>query len=212
MIEQGSPEWHQMRLGKLTASRIADALTKSKTTGKPLAGRANLQAALVTERITGNPSETYSNAAMQWGNDTEPQARAAYEFDRDVEVTQVAFVDHDEIAMSGASPDGLVGKWGLIEIKCPQSATHIATLLGTPVDKRYVTQMQWQMACTGRQWVDFISFDPRMPAEMQLFIQRFERDERQIADLEREAEAFLQEVAQTEAELRARYLNTKEAA
>lgn len=191
-MEQGSPEWMAARAGKLTASRIADALAKTKTGWG--ASRANLRAALVLERLTGQPSDSYTNAAMQWGTDTEPQARAAYEFYRDCDVEQVAFVGHPRIAMCGCSPDGYVGGDGLIEIKCPSQATHLETLLGAGIDGKYIKQMQWQMACTGRLWCDFASFDPRFPAGMQLHVRRVNRDDTMIADMEREAVAFLAEV------------------
>jgi putative phage-type endonuclease len=192
MIEQGSPEWHAQRLGKLTASRMADALARTKTGWG--ASRANLMAALVAERLTGVSQDSYTNAAMQWGIDTEPQAKAAYEFKCDIDIVPAEFVDHPTIAMSGASPDGYVGKDGLIEIKCPNIATHIETLLGADIDGRYVKQMQWQMACTDRAWCDFASFDPRLPPEMQLHIRRVHRDDKLIAEMERESAVFLDEV------------------
>lgn len=192
MIEQGTPEWHAQRLGKLTASKMADALARTKTGWG--ASRANLMAGLVAERLTGISQVTYTNAAMQWGVDTEPQAKAAYEFKCDVDIAPSGFVDHPQIEMSGASPDGYVGKDGLIEIKCPNIATHIDTLLGAEIDGRYVKQMQWQLACTGRVWCDFTSFDPRLPPEMQLHIRRVHRDDELIAEMEREGLVFLEEV------------------
>lgn len=197
-IVQGSPEWHAVRLGKVTASRVADVIAKTKT--GPAASRKNYLAELVLERLTGSVSESYTNAAMQWGIDTEPQARIAYEFHRNVDVAEVGFVAHHSIADTGASPDGLVGKDGMVEIKCPLPATHMETLEGRSVPSRYIAQMQWQMACTGRQWCDFVSFDPRFPASMQFFVKRVERDDEMIAELEAEVVAFLQEV---EAKVRA---------
>ncbi len=194
MIEQGTTEWHAQRLGKLTASKMADALARTKTGWG--ASRANLMAGLVAERLTGVPQVTYTNAAMQWGVDTEPQAKAAYEFKCDIDILPAGFVDHPEIEMSGASPDGYVGKDGLIEIKCPNIATHIDTLLGADIDGRYVKQMQWQMACTGRVWCDFASFDPRLPPEMQLHIRRVYRDDKLIAEMEKEGAVFLEEVSE----------------
>jgi putative phage-type endonuclease len=194
MIEQGSIEWHAQRCGKVTASRVADLIAKTKTGWG--ASRANYMAELVAERLTGVPAVGFVNAAMQWGTDTEPQARAAYEFFTDRTVELAGFVDHPHIPYTGASPDGYVGADGLIEIKCPSTATHIETLLygDFGVAQKYVTQMQWQMACTGRKWCDFVSFDPRMPGNMQMFLRRIERDDKQIADLEHEVSVFLTEL------------------
>lgn len=202
-FEQGSPDWHAYRCGKVTASRVADVIAKTKTGWG--ASRANYAAQLVCERLTGTVTESYTNAAMQWGTDTEPQARTVYEMMHDVAVQQIGLVQHPSIAMSCASPDGLVGDHGLIEIKCPNSATHIETLLSEAVPAKYITQMQWQMACAGRQWCDYVSFDPRMPGEMQLFVRRLNRDEAFIRDLTSQIEDFLAEVADTIARLKSRY-------
>jgi len=199
MIEQGSHEWHQLRLGKVTASRIADLTAKTRSGWG--ASRANYKAQLIVERLTGQPTEFYTNAAMQWGTDNEPLARAAYEFMTDNEVTEIAFIDHPTIAMTGASPDGLVGDDGMLEIKCPNTATHIETLLGAEIDGKYIKQMQWQMACAGRKWCDFVSFDPRLPAELQLKIIRVERDSALIVSLEKEVREFLGEVSTKENQL-----------
>jgi len=203
MIEQGSPEWFAQRLGKLTASRIADAMAKTKSGWG--ASRANYMAQLVAERLTGEAQESYTNTAMQWGKDTEPHARAAYEFRTDATVTPAGFVDHPVIEMSGASPDGYVGDYGLVEIKCPNTATHIETLLGTEVPGKYRLQMQWQMACTKRQWVDFVSFDPRMPEHMRLFVARIKRDDVLIAQLENDVIDFLGELDRKVDDLRKLY-------
>lgn len=192
MIEQGSPEWHQMRLGKVTASRVSDVVAKTKS--GPAASRANYAAQLIAERLTGKPGESFSNAAMQWGTEMEPEARRAYEFYRDTDVSEVAFVLHPSIGDTGASPDGLVDADGLVEIKCPNTATHIETLVGLSAPAKYVTQMQWQMACTGRKWCDFVSYDPRMPENMRFFCVRVQRDEDLIASLEKEVITFLNEV------------------
>jgi putative phage-type endonuclease len=192
MIEQGSPEWFAQRLGKVTASRVADVIAKTKTGYST--SRENYMAQLVCERLTGTVAESYTNAAMQWGTDNEPLARAAYEAYADVLVDEVAMITHPRISMAGASPDGLVGDDGLVEIKCPNTATHIDTLLTQTVPGKYVTQMQWQMACTGRQWCDFVSFDPRMPKELQLFVRHIPRDDAYIAMLEKEVLFFLEEL------------------
>ena len=192
MIEQGTPEWFQERLGKVTASRVADVVAKTKSGYS--ASRANYMAQLVCERLTNSVAESYTNAAMQWGIVTEDQARASYEFAQSVSVEAIGFVPHPTITMSGASPDGLIADDGMCEIKCPNTSTHIETLLTGKVPEKYVTQMQWQMACTGRQWCDFVSYDPRMPERMRLFIQRVKRDDKRIDELESEVVGFLAEL------------------
>jgi putative phage-type endonuclease len=202
-IVQGSPEWFAIRLGKVTASRVADVIAKTKTGWG--ASRANYMAELIAERLTGAGAPSYTNAAMQWGTEKEPEARAAYMFYTDLEVTEIGFVEHPRIAMTGASPDGLVGTDGLVEIKCPNTATHIDTLLGEPIASKYNTQMQWQMACSGRKWTDFVSYDPRLPEAMRLFVQHVERDDGLIANLEGTIKAFLAEVDQKVTELTARF-------
>jgi putative phage-type endonuclease len=191
--EQGTPEWLQARLGKVGESMVADATARTKTGWG--ASRANLAARLVAERLTGNLTETFINAAMQWGTDTEPEARTRYAFETDADVRTVGLVLHPSIEWTCASPDGLVGDLGLVEIKCPNTATQIETLLGAAIDGKYVKQMQWQMACTGRSWCDFVSYDPRLPAEMQIHTRRVERDNAMIAELEEQIAEFLAEVA-----------------
>lgn len=208
--DQRTPEWFAERTGKVTASCISKVMAKLAN-GRPGAERANYHAQLVTERLTGAVAESFTNGAMQWGTDTEPQARAAYEFTQGLDVEETGFVPHPSVPMSGASPDGLVGALGLVEIKCPNSATHIATLTGAGIDRKYLLQMQWQMACTERQWCDFASFDPRLPLEMQLHVVRVMRDDALIEEIEGEVRKFLAEVDATVADLRARYL-IKEAA
>lgn len=191
-MEQRSTEWFTARLGKVTASRVADVIAKTKTGYST--SRDNYMAQLVCERMTGAQGESYNNAAMQWGTDQEPLARAAYEAAKDVLVDEVGFVIHPSISNAGASPDGLVGDDGLIEIKCPNTATHIDTLLSDKVPSKYNTQMQWQMVCTGRKWCDFVSFDPRMPEGLQLFIQRVDFDVEYVKMLEAEITGFLGEL------------------
>lgn len=207
-IIQRSPEWFQARLGKATASRIADVVAKTKSGYST--SRANYAAQLVCERLTGLQGESYVNAAMQWGTDKEPEALALYEFQHDALLSAVGFVDHPRIGMSGASPDGLVGEDGLVEVKCPITATHIDTLLGQAVPAKYHTQIQWQLSCTDRQWCDFVSYDPRLPSDMRLFVQRIQRDGALIAELEREVQTFLAEVDETIARLQG--LHRREAA
>lgn len=203
MAEQRTHEWFQQRLGKVTASCIHKVTAKTKTGWG--ADRANYHAQLVAERLTGVATEGFSNAAMQWGTDTEPQARAMYSLEAVGEVVEVGFLDHPRIAFSGASPDGLVEDRGMVEIKCPNTATHIAALTGAPIDRKYLYQMQWQMACADRDWCDFASFDPRMPLEMQLHVRRVERDAELLEQLEGEVSAFLAEVAATVEHLSAEY-------
>lgn len=192
-MEQKSEEWFAARLGKVTASRVADVIAKTKTGYS--ASRENYMAQLVVERLTNTQAESYTNAAMQWGTDQEPFARAAYEVQQNVLVDETGLVDHPTIEMAGASPDGLVGEDGLVEIKCPNTATHIDTLLNQTVPAKYITQMQFQMACTGRQWCDFVSFDPRMPQKAQIFIKRVPRDDAFIKEIESEIKKFLAEVS-----------------
>jgi putative phage-type endonuclease len=159
-------------------------------------------AELIVERLTGKAADMYINAAMQWGTEQEPNARLAYETKLGVLVDQVGFVPHPGIAMAGCSPDGLINEDGLIEIKCPNSATHIETCISKAVPKKYVHQMQWQMACTGRKWCDFISYDPRLPPDMQMFIKRLKRDDALISTMEAETIDFLKELDEKIIELK----------
>lgn len=192
MDEQRTTEWFQARLGKVTSSRVADVIAKTKTGYS--ASRENYMAQLVVERMTNKISGSYTNAAMEWGVANEKFARAAYELKMDIMVDETGLVDHPTIPMAGASPDGLVGEDGLVEIKCPNTATHIETLLSGEPDAEYVKQMQWQMSCTGRAWCDFVSFDPRMPENLRLFVKRVQRDDSLIAELEEEVRKFLAEL------------------
>lgn len=202
-IIQGSEEWKALRLGKVTASRVSDVIAKTKS--GPSASRANYAAQLIAERLTGVPAESYTNAAMQHGTETEPEARAAYEFYQGVTVQEVAFVLHPTIDQAGCSPDGLVGEDGLVEIKCPNTATHLETLLGQDVPSKYDAQMQFQMACTGRKYCDFVSYDPRMPENMRLFIRRVARNDTKIKEIENEVAGFLLEMAVKLSELNSLY-------
>jgi len=191
-VQQGTAEWHQLRLGKVTASRVADILSKTKT--GPSASRQNYLIELALQRTTGIIQESYSNAAMEWGTLTEPQARVAYEVKSDNFVDRIAFVDHPSIAWFGCSPDGLVSDRGLVEIKCPNSATHWEYFKSKEPPKKYFIQMQAQLTCTQRDWCDFFSFDPRMPERSQLLIVRVNRDETFISLMEAEIKQFLSEV------------------
>jgi putative phage-type endonuclease len=202
-MDQRSAEWMRIRLGKATASRVSDIIARTKSGYS--ASRANYAAQLVCERLTGVQAETYTNAAMQWGCDNEDAAREAYEFAQAVTAEQVGFVDHPMVSMAGASPDGLVGDDGLIEIKCPNTATHIETLLTGSIADKYIVQMQWQLGCTNRKWCDFVSYDPRLSEEKRLFVKRVHRDDARIAELEAEVGKFLAEVEDTIARLNAAY-------
>ena len=191
-MEQRSPEWFAARLGKVTASRVADIVAKTKTGYST--SRANYMSELIVERLTGSVTDFYQNSAMLWGTNTEPLARAAYEVLAGELVEDIGFVPHPTIQMSGASPDGLIGDAGLLEVKCPNTSTHIETVLSQEAPAKYITQMQWQMACTGREYCDFVSFDPRLPAEMSIFVRRVPRDDVLIKSLEEEVSKFLAEI------------------
>lgn len=200
---QNTLEWRLQRVGKVTASRVADIMAKTKSGYS--ASRGNYMAELVCERLTGVPTDPFKSAAMEWGTAQEPHARSAYEAVGGVLVEEVGFVPHPSIPDAGASPDGLVGAVGLIEIKCPYTATHIETLLSGKVPDRYNTQMQWQMACTGRTWCDYVSYDPRMPENMRLFLARVFRDQSAILAMETEVLTFIHELTDKVAALKLHY-------
>ena len=203
-MEQGSQEWLLARCGMVTASRVADVVAKLKN-GKPGASRATYMGQLIAERLSGEPAASFSSAAMQWGTETEPMARGAYEWVTGFTVEEVGFIHHPSIDMAGMSPDGLVGDVGLVEIKCPNTSTHIDTLLGAKAPAKYIDQMQWQMACSGLQWCDFVSFDPRMPQHMNMFQVRVNRDDERIAFLESEVIEFIAEMDSKIEELNSKY-------
>lgn len=203
-MEQRSPEWFAARLGKVTASRVADVMARTKTGYG--SSRANYMAELICERLTGQQADRFSNSAMEWGTATEPQARNAYSFLTDADVEEVGLVDHPTIPMFGASPDGLVGDVGLVEIKCPNTATHLETLLSEEIPAKYVTQMRVQMICTGRTWCDFVSFDPRMPSDLQIWVKRVHADAEAQAEVEAEVIKFLGELDAKVEALRACYM------
>ncbi len=203
-LVQGSPEWLAARAGSLGASSMGDALAKTKTGWG--ASRANLRARLVTERITGAPTETFTNDAMRRGIELEPQARAMYSFHTGHDVAEVGIISHPTIKHTHCSPDGLIGDDGMTELKCCGAARHIEMLTDSPPEDRYIKQCLWQMACTGRRWVDLTYFHPDLPEAMQLVIHRIEREEDVIAEMEAEVGAFLAEVAATVADLKARYM------
>lgn len=188
-MEQRTEEWFSARLGRVTASRISDVMMKDTT-----AGYQNYRAQLVCERLTGQPTETFTSAAMQHGTDTEPQARAMYTLETGLNVSEVGFINHPKLEMSGASPDGLVGEAGLVEIKCPQPAQHIRNLTGENIARGYFLQMQWQMACTGRDWCDFVSFSPAFPDDLQLSVRRVDRDAELVEEITAAVTKFIADV------------------
>ena len=188
-MEQRTTEWHQARLGKVTASRVSEVIAKGKG-----ATRESYMADLIVERLTGQRGGGFSTAHMEWGTEQEPHARAAYSARTGELVEEVGFIDHPRITNSGASPDGLVGDEGLVEFKCPATSTHLDTLLAGEVPTKYIPQMQWQMVCTGRKWCDFVSYDPRLPEHLRMFVKRVERDDKYITTLEGEVKTFLAEL------------------
>lgn len=191
-VEQGSDEWRKARCGSLGASVVHEAVAKTKTGWG--ASRANRMATLIVERLTGVPQDTYQSAAMLHGIETEPEARAAYEFEYDRDVELVGLVLHPEIDGTHASPDGLVSTNGGLEIKCPQAAAHLDFLLTGTIPDKYVIQMQWSMRCCERDWWDFASYNQVFPPEMRLRVKRVERDDDRIAELDREVRTFLSEL------------------
>ncbi|MDE3023657.1 MAG: YqaJ viral recombinase family protein [Pseudomonadota bacterium] len=193
--EQGTEQWLLDRLGHLTASRMADVMATTKS--GPSASRRNYMAQLVAERLTGVVAESFCSSAMEWGTSNEPLARAEYEITAGEFVDQDGFIKHQEIEWCGASCDGFVGKSGLVEIKCPNTATHIDYLLGQKPPSKYVPQMLLQLACTGMEWCDFVSYDPRMPEKHRLFVVRFEPKRDEIEAVEDAARGFLAEVQET---------------
>lgn len=205
-MEQRSPEWFAARLGKVTASKVKDVMAKGRG-GAPSATRQNYMMQLLCERLTDRREEGYVNAAMQRGTDLEPIARSAYEFNAGVMTVETGLIDHPAIAGFAASPDGVVGNDGLLEIKVPNTAQHIAVIQSGQHDPQYEWQMLAQMACTGRAWVDFVSFDDRLPEELQYACFRFHRDDKRIAEMEEEVTAFLEELNHLEQAMRERMRN-----
>ena len=188
-MQQRTEEWLTARAGKVTASCLDDVMA-AKTT----AGYQNYMAKLICERLTGRAEQTPVSAAMQRGTDLESLARDFYVVEMGAMVEEVGFYEHPSILNSGASPDGIIGTDGLIEIKCPNTATHIKTLESKKPALKYMRQMQWQMACTGRKWCDFVSFDDRLPEHLSFFCTRIERDDEMIAELEKSVTTFLNEL------------------
>ena len=203
MIEQRSDEWFAQRLGRVTASKVKDVMAKGRS-GAPSATRQNYMMQLLCERLTGKREEGFTSAAMQRGTDLEPVARSAYEVNQGFMTVETGLIIHPRIDGFGASPDGLAGADGLVEIKCPNTAAHIAVIQSGKHDAQYEWQMLAQMACSGREWVDFVSFDDRLPEELQYVCFRYHRDEARIREMEAEVKDFLEELAALEADMRGR--------
>lgn len=198
---QGSDEWKLARCGSLGASTLHEALARTKSGWG--ASRDNKKAELVLERITGQPREIFKSAAMETGNEREPEARLAYHlYSGNATVDLVGLVRHPRIVGAHASPDGLVGQDGLVQIKCPQPAAHLDTIVRGMIPQKYQYQMLWEMACTGRQWCDYVSYNPDFPGRLSMWIKRCQRDQPKIDWLEEQVRTFLGEVDQAEAAMR----------
>jgi putative phage-type endonuclease len=201
-IEQRSEEWFASRLGRVGASRVADIMATTKS--GPSSSRKNYMAELLCERLMGERQEGFTSVAIQWGIDHEDEARDAYELETGNIVTRCAGFPHPTIPMSGASPDGLIGDDGDLEIKCPNTATHLAFIESRAIDLRYQWQMVWQLACSLRKWADFVSYDPRLPGNLSICIVRFVPPRSMIDDAEREVKAFVEELDELEKRMRER--------
>jgi len=200
-VVQGSPEWFAARAGKVTGSRIDAVLAKGKGSAEAVT-RRDYRAQIVAEILTGQSQERqYENDDMRWGKEQEPFAAAAYELAKGVLLDTVGFVRHPVIGRAGCSPDRVCGPAGLVQIKCPKTATHIRYMLEQEIPGDHLKQMHWEMACTGAAWCDFVSFDPRMPERLQLYVQRVVRDPATITSMEVEVQAFLAGVEQQLASL-----------
>ena len=200
-IEQQTPEWSEVKIGKVGASRLADVMAEGRG-GKPSATRANYRYALLTARLTGEYQQTYQSPEMLRGIELEAEARRKYEIVTFNDVKQVGWIPHPEIEMCGCSPDGLVDDDGLIEIKCPNTKTHLETVLHGKIDRSYMLQMQWQMECSGREWCDFVSYDPRLPENIQICIIRVDKKQEVIDSIKTAVQAFLSELAELENKIR----------
>ena len=205
---QRTPEWYEKRRGKVTASKIKVIVLRQKN-GSFYASREAYKNQIICEILTGSVAQSFTTPAMQHGIDTEDMAFDDYAKTIWSEVTKADFVEHPTIPRSGASPDGYVGSDGLIEIKCPNSTTHIETLRRGTYDDEYLPQMQWQMACTGRQWCDFVSYDPRLPEDYRLFVDRVQRDDLWISQANEMVVQFLKEVDEEIAKLQERVKGDK---
>ena len=200
-MEQRTDDWFEARMGKVTASKVADILAKTRS--GPAASRKNYMMQLLCERLTGNREDSYQNAAMMRGTELEPFARIAYEAVQGETVEEVGFINHPEIVGFGASPDGLVGPNGLVEIKCPNTAQHVEFLRTGIIESRYDWQMRAQMACANRDWCDFASYDDRLPEHLQLKVVRVYREEEKELEMLEAINKFLFELSALESELKA---------
>ena len=200
MIKQGTDEWHNARLAKVTASRLSAVMAKTKSGYS--ATRKNYMMELICQKLSGQREESYTNTAMQRGNDLEPIARGAYEADKGVFVDEVGLILHPAEIDFAASPDGLVGNDGLVEIKCPNTATHVEFLQSGKIDNRYILQMYAQMLCTGRRWCDFVSFDDRLPEKLSFKCVRLDLDEGKASEILVEIKSFLSDLDDLERSLR----------
>ncbi|AQX26415.1 lambda exonuclease family protein [Bartonella sp. Raccoon60] len=205
-MKQRTAEWFQARLGKVTSSNIYNVLSRT-TKNLPTSKYEDYKIKLMTERLVNEISQSYTTAAMQsyttaamqWGIEHEENALKEYAFIYDTEVTQCGFIQHPTLPMAGASPDGLIGEDGLVEIKCPQSVNHLRFWMTETIKPEYLAQMHFQMACTGRQWCDFVSYDPRFSgqsAHLRLKVQRIHHNDEQIEFINQAVETFLEEIEQ----------------
>lgn len=190
-MPQRSDEWYAVKCGKISASSMSDVLSQ----GKGIT-RRNYMLRLIAERLSGIPQKTYCNGAMEWGILTEPEARAAYEEETMTAVQTVGFIERD--LFTGCSPDGLIGTEGLVEFKCPETPTHLEYILDGGMPSTYAVQVQAQLWICDRQWCDFVSFDPRLPADCRLFIKRVKRDEKRIALIQEGVALFINEMVETQ--------------
>ncbi|UNE54435.1 lambda exonuclease family protein [Bartonella machadoae] len=197
-MEQRTAEWFQARLGKVTASNVYNILSKTAK-GLPTSKYEDYKIKLMTERLTGEISQSYITPSMQWGIEHEEDALKEYEFIYDADVIKCGFIPHPTIEMAGASPDGLIGEDGLVEVKCPQSTTHLRFFMYDEIKPEYIAQMQFQMACTGRKWCHFISYNPQFVGRstgLRMKVKRIHRDDEQIEQLTKAVEVFLAEIEQ----------------
>jgi putative phage-type endonuclease len=192
-MSDSEKEWRQLRCAWLGASSIVDIMAKGKN-GAPSASRANVMARLITERLSGKPTETFQSKDMSRGLELEDEAANAYAFMNNAELTKPSFIRHPTIEFAGATPDRFVGDEGLLEMKCFNMANHIETLLTEKIERAYLLQMQWQMAVTRRPWCDFMAYSPDFPPSMRIFQKRIPRDERTIAEITVEVREFIGEL------------------
>lgn len=192
--QQRTEAWYAARAGKVTASPILKVYKRIRGGGYSKE-RETYKYQLIAERLVGTTISQQRNAAMQRGIEKEAEARDRYQRITNLPVTEAPFVPHPHIGDAGASPDGYVGDEGLVEIKCPTSQTAVEVLLTEEVDDQYLAQIQWQLACTGRAWCDYVVFDDRLPPSMQMFVKRIERNDELIRSVEKEVREFIAEIS-----------------